>query len=126
MSSTAGASLGLPYAESAPHLLTFVMGYILSQADISLHCPVTLTGAVAYVLSAHASDSVRQQFLHDVVRMDGLAKTGRHLGDRTTWRQRHRRDHHARRSPRKTLRAARAEMVHQQCQQRTGGGDGAS
>jgi acyl-CoA dehydrogenase len=68
--------IGLPYAEKAPHLLTFTMGYILSQSDISLHCPVTLTGAVAYVLSSHAPDSVRQQFLYDVVRMDGLAKTG--------------------------------------------------
>ncbi len=68
--------IGLPYAEKAPHLLTFAMGYLLSQADISLHCPVTLTGAVAHVLSSHAPDAVRQQFLYDVVRMDGLAKTG--------------------------------------------------
>ncbi len=68
--------IGLPYAEKAPHLLTYAMGYILSQSDISLHCPVTLTGAVAYVLGAHAPDTVRQQFLFDVVRMDGLAKTG--------------------------------------------------
>jgi hypothetical protein len=48
--------VGLPYAEKAPHLLTFAMGYLLAQADISLHCPVTLTGAVAYVLSAHAPE----------------------------------------------------------------------
>ncbi len=68
--------IGLPYAEKSPHLLTFAMGYLLAQADISLHCPVTLTGAVAYVLSAHAPQSVRQRFLHDVVRMDGFAKTG--------------------------------------------------
>ncbi len=68
--------IGLPHAEQAPHLLTFVMGYVLAQADISLHCPVTLTGAVAYVLGAHATDAVRQRFLYDVVRMDGMAKTG--------------------------------------------------
>src|ERR1022692_2590898 len=68
--------IGLPYSENAPHLLTFTMGYVLSQADISLHCPVTLTGAVAYVLGSHAPDAVRQQFLYDVTRMDGLAKTG--------------------------------------------------
>ncbi len=68
--------IGLPYAEGAPHLLTFAMGYILSQCDISLHCPVTLTGSVAYVLASHAPDAVRQQYLYDVVRMDGLAKTG--------------------------------------------------
>src|SRR5271157_6608174 len=68
--------IGLPYAEKAPHLLTFTMGYVLAQADISLHCPVTLTGAVAYVLGSHAPDAVRQRFLYDVVRMDGRSKTG--------------------------------------------------
>jgi acyl-CoA dehydrogenase len=68
--------IGLPYAEQAPHLLTFAMGYVLGQSDISLHCPVTLTGAVAYVLGSHAPDALRQRFLYDVVRMDGLAKTG--------------------------------------------------
>jgi len=68
--------IGLPYAENAPHLLTFAMGYVLAQADISLHCPVTLTGAVAYVLGSHGPQGVRQRFLYDVVRMDGLAKTG--------------------------------------------------
>src|SRR5579875_2703155 len=68
--------IGLPYAENAPHLLTFTMGYILSQADISLHCPVTLTGAVAYVLGSHAPQDLRRRYLYDLVRMDGLAKTG--------------------------------------------------
>ena len=68
--------IGLPYLEQSAHLLTFTMGYILSQADISLHCPVTLTGAVAYVLGSHAPEEVRQRFLHDVIRMDGQAKTG--------------------------------------------------
>jgi alkylation response protein AidB-like acyl-CoA dehydrogenase len=68
--------IGLPYAEKAPHLLTFTMGYVLSQSDISLHCPVTLTGAVAYVLASHAPDELRNRYLSDVVRMDGLAKTG--------------------------------------------------
>src|SRR5271166_929769 len=68
--------IGLPYIEDAPHLLTFAMGYVLAQADISLHCPVTLTGAVAYVLDSHAPESVRQRYLYDVIRMDGHAKTG--------------------------------------------------
>src|SRR5215813_1233618 len=31
--------IGLPYLEHAPHLITFTMGYLLAQADISLHCP---------------------------------------------------------------------------------------
>ena len=68
--------VGLPYADNAPHLVTFAMGYVLSQSDISLHCPVTLTGAVAYVLGSHAPDAVRQRFLYDVVRMDGKTRTG--------------------------------------------------
>ncbi|HZP24545.1 MAG TPA: acyl-CoA dehydrogenase family protein [Terriglobales bacterium] len=68
--------IGLPYAEGAPHLLTFTMSYLLSQADISLDCPVTLTGSVAHVLASHAPAAIRERFLHDVIRMDGLAKTG--------------------------------------------------
>jgi len=68
--------IGLPYKESAPHLLSFAMGFLLSQVDISLHCPVTLTGAVAYVLGYHASAELRSKYLHDVVRMDGKTKTG--------------------------------------------------
>lgn len=68
--------IGLPYSEGAPHLLTFTMSYVLSQADISLACPVTLTGSVAYVLASYAPDAVRQRHLNDVVRRDGLAKTG--------------------------------------------------
>lgn len=68
--------IGLPYAEGAPHLVSFAMGFVLSQADISLHCPVTLTGAVAYVLGYYASEAIRDRFLQDVVRMDGLTKTG--------------------------------------------------
>lgn len=68
--------IGLPYKESAPHLLSFTMGYLLSQADISLHCPVTLTGAVAYVLGYHANQKLRNGYLYDVVRMDGKTKTG--------------------------------------------------
>ena len=68
--------IGMPYIENAPHLLTFTMGYLLAQADISLHCPVTLTGAVAYVLDSHAPESVSQRYLYDVIRMDGHVKTG--------------------------------------------------
>jgi acyl-CoA dehydrogenase len=68
--------IGLPYSEGAPHLVSFAMGYLLSQADISLHCPVTLTGAVAYVLGYHANETLRQRYLHDVTRMDGQTKSG--------------------------------------------------
>jgi len=68
--------IGLPYVENAPHLLSFTMGYLLAQADISLHCPVTLTGAVAYVLGSHAPQDVRDRYRYDLTRMDGYAKTG--------------------------------------------------
>lgn len=68
--------IGLPYSEGAPHLVSFAMGFLLAQADISLHCPVTLTGAVAYVLGYHASQSLREKYLPEVIRMDGHTKTG--------------------------------------------------
>ena len=69
-------AVGLPYSEAAPHLLSFTMGFLLSQADISLHCPVTLTGAVAYVLGYHASQELRAKFLHELTRMDARTMTG--------------------------------------------------
>ena len=59
-----------------PHMLSFAMGYLLSHSDISTHCPVTMTGAVAYVVNKYASDDVKSCFLHESIRMDGLAKTG--------------------------------------------------
>ena len=68
--------IALPYNEGAPHLLSFAMGYLLSQADASLHCPVTLTGAVAYVLGYHASDILRAKYLPELTRSDGSTKTG--------------------------------------------------
>jgi len=69
--------VGLAYGpEPAPHLLSFVMGGVLSQADVSLHCPVTLTGAVAWVLDRLAPDPVRARWLPQLTRMDGQALTG--------------------------------------------------
>ncbi|MGF6233365.1 acyl-CoA dehydrogenase [Inquilinus ginsengisoli] len=62
--------------ERAPHLLSFVMGGVLSQADVSLHCPVTLTGAVAWALDRLAPDPVRSQWLPQLTRMDGQALSG--------------------------------------------------
>lgn len=68
--------VGLAHLEDAPHLLTFTMCYLLAQADISLHCPVTLTGAVAYVLGSHSPEAVSKRYLYDLIRTDGHAKTG--------------------------------------------------
>lgn len=59
-----------------PHTLSFIMGYLLSHTDISTHCPVTMTGAVAYVVNKFGSDAVKKKYLHESTRMDGLAKTG--------------------------------------------------
>lgn len=63
-----------PKAE--PHMLSFAMGYMLSQADISIHCPVTMTGAVAYVIDRVAPDDVKKEWLHEAIRMDRQTKTG--------------------------------------------------
>lgn len=68
--------VGRPYREGAPQLLSFVMGYLLSQADISLHCPATLSGAVAYVLAHHAPAELRDRFLPPLTRLDGEALSG--------------------------------------------------
>ena len=59
-----------------PFTLTFAMGYLLAQSDISIHCPVTLTGAVAHVLDRYAPEPIRDAYLPDLVRMDGAAATG--------------------------------------------------
>jgi alkylation response protein AidB-like acyl-CoA dehydrogenase len=59
-----------------PFLLTFAMGYLLAEADISLHCPATLTGAVAYVLDRFAPKHLRDAYLPGLIRQDGGAMTG--------------------------------------------------
>jgi len=69
--------VGLNHGSSAePFLLTFAMGYLLAQADISLHCPATLTGAVAYVLERFAPPALRERYLPELTRQDGCAWTG--------------------------------------------------
>jgi len=69
--------VGLNYgAAPAPFTTTFAMGYLLSQADVSLHCPVTMTGAVAYVLDRFAPEPVRERYLPELIRTDGEALTG--------------------------------------------------
>lgn len=68
--------VGLNYgADPASYLITFVMGYLTSQSDVSLHCPATMTGAVAHVLNRFAPDAVRNTYLPDLIRMDGEALT---------------------------------------------------
>ena len=69
--------VGLNYLDDpAPFAVTFAMGYMLSQADVSLHCPVTMTGAVAYVLDRFAPAAVKARYLRRLTRMDGAALSG--------------------------------------------------
>jgi acyl-CoA dehydrogenase len=69
--------VGLNYGDDpAPYVVTFAMGYLLSQSDVSLHCPVTMTGAVAYVLDQFAPPDMRARYLPELVRTDGHALTG--------------------------------------------------
>ena len=69
--------VGLNYgAARRPYTLTFAMGYLLAQSDISIHCPVTLTGAVAHVLDRFAPEAVRNAYLPRLVPTDGKALTG--------------------------------------------------
>ncbi|TWB26499.1 acyl-CoA dehydrogenase family protein [Nitrospirillum viridazoti] len=74
----ARGAVGLPYQKGASgrHLACFTMGYLLSQADVSIHCPVTMTGAVAHVLHTVAPKEVRERFLPQLTRMDGQALSG--------------------------------------------------
>lgn len=71
-------AVGLPYTgeTKGSHAPCFVMGYLLSQADISIHCPVTMTGAVAYVLDRLAPADIKAKHLPELVRMDGQALSG--------------------------------------------------
>ena len=69
--------VGLNYgSDPAPYIVTFAMGYLMSQADISLHCPITMTGAVAHVIAQFAPEPVRERFLNAVIRRDGKALSG--------------------------------------------------
>ncbi len=66
--------VGLNYGrDPAPFALTFAMGYLLSQANVSLHCPVTMTGAVAYVLDRFAPAAVKTRYLPLLIATDGSA-----------------------------------------------------
>ncbi len=70
-------AIGLNYTDNpAPFTLTFAMGYLLSEADVALHCPVTMTGAVAYVLDRFAPTEIRAKYLSQLTRMDGAALSG--------------------------------------------------
>jgi len=62
--------------KNVPHAFSFICGYLLSQSDISIHCPVTMTGAVAYVLDKFAPEPIKIKYLPQVIATDGTAKSG--------------------------------------------------
>ena len=62
--------------KNIPHAFSFICGYMLSQADISIHCPVTMTGAVAYVLEKYSPNSVKEKYLPQVIATNGTTKSG--------------------------------------------------
>lgn len=69
--------VALPYEEAdCPHLISFAMGYLLSHTDIAIHCPVTMTGALAYVLSDIAPKAVTETYLPELLRRDGKTLSG--------------------------------------------------
>lgn len=66
--------VGLNYTEApASYLITFAMGYLTAQSDVSLLCPVAMTGAVAHILNRFAPESIREIYLPQLTRMDGGA-----------------------------------------------------
>lgn len=65
-----------PFKSNIPHAFSFINGYLLSQSDISIHCPVTMTGAVAYVLDRFAPEEIKEKYLPQVIAQDGTAKSG--------------------------------------------------
>lgn len=60
---------------ATPNLIGFSMGYLLGQADLSLHLSAALTAAVALVLQQYAPTEMRRQWLPRLLRRDGTALT---------------------------------------------------
>jgi alkylation response protein AidB-like acyl-CoA dehydrogenase len=53
----------------APYLLTFALGYLVSQAEAGFYCPVTLTGACAPVIHKYASPELKAKYLPHLISM---------------------------------------------------------
>jgi acyl-CoA dehydrogenase len=48
------------------YLYSFAQGYVLSQSEAGIYCPVTLTMATAFLLDHYASDELKSRFLSHV------------------------------------------------------------
>lgn len=57
--------------QPAPFLLTFSLGYLLSQADVALHMSAALAGTTTWILAHHAPDNLRRHWLPRLLRPDG-------------------------------------------------------
>lgn len=53
--------------EKGNYIYAFAQGYLLSQVEPGLYCPVTLTMAVAYLLDHFADDSLKKKYLPHVI-----------------------------------------------------------
>jgi len=53
----------------APYLLTFALGYLVSQAEPGFYCPVTLTGACALVVNKYAPPELKARYLPHLISM---------------------------------------------------------
>lgn len=58
------------------HMLPFIFQYYLSYADISTGCPPAMTHPVALLLSRVAPDALRERFLPELLRTDGMTPIG--------------------------------------------------
>lgn len=56
--------VGCNYGDgSLPYLVHFALGYLLSQSDPALYCPVTLTASVAKLIADRGDELLRSRFL---------------------------------------------------------------
>lgn len=53
-------------AQKGNYLYSFAQGYLLSQAEAGVYCPVTLTMATAFLLDHYADEHLKQRFLPHV------------------------------------------------------------
>lgn len=59
----------------SPTPISLSMGYLLAQADLSLHLSASLSAAVVLVLQQYAPDELRRLWLPRLLRRDGTALT---------------------------------------------------
>ncbi|MBO8164405.1 MAG: acyl-CoA dehydrogenase family protein [Brevibacillus sp.] len=56
--------------QTVPYLYSYLMGYLLSQSEPGLYCPVTLTMAAAYLVDRYGSEEQKQRYLSGLTSRD--------------------------------------------------------